>query len=95
MLSPVEVYMIATTTQAFVTGAYFASFLMCLRWLIFSDDGGTLRKWIHWPPLTIAILLFAFSVTDLGVSLKTTLLIFEDRPSGKSFTTESHVAVCD
>jgi hypothetical protein len=95
MLSPVEVYLVATTTQALVTGAYLASFLVCLRWLVFSDDGETTRKRIHWPLLIIAIILFAFSVTDLGITLQTSLLVFEDRPGGKSYATESIVTVCD
>ncbi|KAF8342378.1 hypothetical protein F5887DRAFT_1076177 [Amanita rubescens] len=92
MLSPVEVYLIAITTQALVTGAYFASFLVCLRWLIFSDDGRTTRKRIHWPLLIIAIILFAFSVTDLGITLQTTLLVFGDRPGSKSYTIDSDIA---
>ncbi|SRR6266576_1137854 len=95
MLSPIAVYLIATTTQALVTGAYFASFLLCLRWLVFSDDGGTTRKRIHWPFLIITIILFAFTVTDLGISLHTTLLVSEDRPGGKSYATESTITVCD
>lgn len=40
---------VAVTVQAFVTGAYLASFLLCLRWHIFSDDGQSLRKGINRP----------------------------------------------
>jgi len=74
MLSAIEVYIIAMTLQALLTGVYLASFLLCLRWLIFSDDGGALRKTIQWPFLTITIILFAFSATDLGMSLQATFL---------------------
>ena len=95
MLSTAVLYVAAITTQALVTGIYFATFLVCLRWLVFSDDGGTVRKRIHWPLLTIAIVLFAFSVTDFGISLQTTLLVLEDIPGGKLYTTESSVTVCD
>jgi hypothetical protein len=75
MLSAIKVYIIAMTVEALLTGVYLTSFLLCLRWLIFSDDGGTLRKGIHWHILIITVILFAFLVTNLGLSLQTTLLI--------------------
>jgi len=56
--------------QALVTGAYFASFLLCLRWLIFSDDGENLRKGISWPFLMITLVLFAFAVTAFAINLQ-------------------------
>ena len=86
MLSFVEIHIIAMATQALLTGVYFASFFLCLRWLIFSDDGETLRKWIHWPFLTITIILFACSVIGFSISLQATLLVFEGR-SGKFYYT--------
>lgn len=68
---------IVTSTQGLLTGVYFASFLMCIRWLAFSDDGGEVRKGINWPLLTATIVLFGFTVTDLGFSLQQTLLASE------------------
>ena len=78
-------FIIVITLQALLTGVYLASFLVCLRWLIFSDDGGTLRKGINWPFLIITVILFAFSATDLGFSLKAILLFSQDT----SFTTSA------
>ena len=77
MPSSVGAYITAITVQAVITGAYFALFLICLRWLVFSDDGGMLRKGVNWPYLTIAIILFAFSLTAFVVSLQATLFISE------------------
>ena len=74
MLSTIEASITAMTLMAFLMGVYFASFLLCLRWLIFSDDGGTLRKPIHRPSLIITIILFVFSVTNVGLCLPRTLL---------------------
>ncbi|KAF8330669.1 hypothetical protein F5887DRAFT_1081511 [Amanita rubescens] len=68
---------ITTSTQGLLTGVYFASFLLCIRWLAFSDDGGGVRKGINWPLLTATIVLFGFAVTDLGLSLQETLLASE------------------
>ena len=68
---------IATSTQGLFTGVYFASFLLCIRWLAFSDDGGGVRKGIHWPLLTTTIVLFGFAVTDLALVLQQTLLASE------------------
>jgi hypothetical protein len=88
MLSFIGAYITAIVTQAVATGAYFASFLVCVRWLVFSDDGGTLRKGINWPLLVIAVILFAFSITDLSISLQATLLISEGRGNGRMHTSE-------
>lgn len=77
MPSFVELCVIATAMQALVTGVFLATFFVCLRWLVFSDDGKTLRKPIHRPFLTVAVALFVFSVTDLSLTLQTTLLIFK------------------
>ncbi len=87
MLSLVEVCTITMTLQALVMGAYFTSFLMCLRWLIFSDDGGTLRKRINWPFFIITVVLFALSVTELSISLHVTLIVSEGRRLGDSYVT--------
>jgi hypothetical protein len=77
MFFSVDAPIIAITTQALATGVYFASFIVCVRWLAFSDDGGSLRKNIDRPMsimLIISILLFALSVTDFSLSLRFTLL---------------------
>jgi hypothetical protein len=73
MLSNLQAFIIATTLQALLTGVYFALFLLCLRWLIFSDDGGTLRKDVHRSFLIITVILFAFSVTALGLCMQRAL----------------------
>ena len=73
-ISPQAASFIAITVHALLTGVYFVSFTLCLRWLIFSDDGSTLRKAIHRPFLIITVILFAFSVTDFGLSLEYNLL---------------------
>lgn len=86
MLSP-EVCLIAMIIQALITGAYFTSFLMCLRWLVFSDDGGTLWKRINWPFFFITVLLFSLSVTELSISLHVTLLISGSRGTGNAYAT--------
>ncbi|KAF8342398.1 hypothetical protein F5887DRAFT_1283775 [Amanita rubescens] len=89
MLSTIKVYIIAMTLEALLTGVYLTSFLLCLRWLIFSDDGETLRKGIHWPFFIITVIIFASSVTDLSLSLQTTLLVSQ----GASPTTKTVVYI--
>ena len=74
MLSTLEGYIIAITLEASLAGVYFALFLLCLRWLIFSDDGATLRKPIHRPFLIITLILFVFTMTALGVGLQMVLI---------------------
>ena len=89
MVSFLESYIIAMTTQAFVTGLYFASVLLCLQWLVFSNTGRVLRKGINWSLVITTIVLFSLFVTDLGYALRDMFLIFEgdgDR-SDKYFAT--------
>lgn len=52
------------------TALYLASLLLCLRWLIFSDNSRTVREHIDWPLLTITIILFALYVTDVSLTLR-------------------------
>jgi hypothetical protein len=87
MLSIIEAFIIAMTMGATLSGVYFASFLLCLRWLIFSDDGGTLRKPIHRPFLIITLILFAFTVIALGINLQRTLNIQSNVPTLPPTTT--------
>ncbi|KAF8345624.1 hypothetical protein F5887DRAFT_1074347 [Amanita rubescens] len=70
MLSEIETDIIAITLEASLAGVHFVSFLLCLRWLIISDDGGTLRKPIQRPFLIVTLIHFAFTVTALCVGLQ-------------------------
>src|SRR6266550_8739348 len=65
----VKEFLISLTVYAFITGAYFASFLLCLRWFIFSDDGETIRKGIKWPLLIITNILFGLALGEFGIFL--------------------------
>ena len=69
-----EVAVIATTIQAILFGLYITTFLLCLRWLVYEDDGWVIRKDIKWPMLTVTVILFVFSVIELTLSLEFTLL---------------------
>ena len=69
---------IGTTLRALLIGVHFASFLLCLRWLIFSDDGETLRKPIQRHFLIITTILFASSVTHFGFDLQVAFIFSHD-----------------
>ncbi|KAF8327828.1 hypothetical protein F5887DRAFT_1288454 [Amanita rubescens] len=62
-----EANFIRLFTKAFLLGAYLVSFFVCLRWLVFSDDGGSLRKGRNRPTLIVAIIFFALSLADFGL----------------------------
>ncbi|KAF8342389.1 hypothetical protein F5887DRAFT_356498 [Amanita rubescens] len=88
MVSFVKVFLIALTTQSLVTGAYFASFLLCLRWFVFSDDGGTLRKGIKWPLLIITVVLFSLAIGEFSIIVHSTeFYISKNRSIDKLYTT--------
>jgi hypothetical protein len=71
----VEEFLISLTVHAFITGAYFATFLLCMRWFIFSDDGETIRKGIKWPLLIVTIVLFALSLGQFAIFLHLELFV--------------------
>lgn len=77
MVSYAEVAIIATTVQAVLTGAYFATFLLCLRWQIFPDKpdyASNTSKNLKWSMLIVSIIVFALSMADIGISLEASLL---------------------
>ncbi|KAF8346858.1 hypothetical protein F5887DRAFT_64907 [Amanita rubescens] len=75
MLSDVEIGTISIVVQAVLSGVYFATFLLCLRWQIYSDDALAMRKNIKWCMVAVTIVIFAFSMVDLGISLRIRLLL--------------------
>lgn len=73
MPSDLQTATIALIIQAALTGLQFATFLLCLRFLIFSDRDWTPRKSINWYLLVVTVLLIAFSITILGLTLQSAL----------------------
>jgi len=61
--------------QAMLSGLYTATFVLCLRWLVFTDEGWKLRsrKQINWPMLILAVLVFGLATVDLLLSCRTAL----------------------
>ena len=87
-------FVIALTAQALVMGVYVASFLLCLRWLVLSDKGRTLRKGINWSLLIITIVLFALSATAFVIFFSSILpFLSKGRSIANLYTT--FVGVCD
>ncbi|KAF8343566.1 hypothetical protein F5887DRAFT_290170 [Amanita rubescens] len=74
MLSCAEAAIVATSLQATLTGVHFTTFLLCLRWQTYSDDGWSIRKNIQWPMLIITFLTMAFDLIDLGGTVQTVLV---------------------
>ncbi|PPQ69717.1 hypothetical protein CVT26_001634 [Gymnopilus dilepis] len=60
---------------ALMYGLYFSTLLHCIRWLLFTDEGWKLRRLgqVHWPMLLVTFLLFAFSLTNLALALRSTM----------------------
>ena len=92
MLSDPETATIALTIQAGLTGLQFATFFLCLRWLIFSDHDCSPRKNIKWPMLIVTVLLICFSVAILGLTLQSALYYVKD---GNSLLPKATIAVRD
>ena len=77
MVSYTEVTITATTVQAVLTGGYFVTFLLSLRWQIYPDKPDYVlntSKNLKRIMLIVSIIVFALSMTDIGISLEASLL---------------------
>lgn len=72
---PLHQNVAVTFVNALLYGLYFSTFLHCIRWLLFADEGWKLRgrKDIPWSMLVATLLLFFFSLASLVLELRSTL----------------------
>ncbi|KAM6492253.1 hypothetical protein JOM56_011977 [Amanita muscaria] len=73
MLTLGQRLIVTAIAEALLYGIYVATFIRCLRWLIFTDEGWKLREKIPGPSLTMAfatIFFFLASTTNLITSLQ-------------------------
>ncbi|KAF8345911.1 hypothetical protein F5887DRAFT_964039, partial [Amanita rubescens] len=92
MTSNAQAAIIAMTIEALLTGVQFFTLILCMTWQLHQDERLTPRRDIHWSLMIIAILIFVFSVTDLSVSLGTTLLALS---GGSTLLTSGIIVVCN
>lgn len=74
MLTQSAVFIILKIIQSFLYGLYLATFVHCLRWLIYDDEGWRLKPNINWPILTITVFVFLLTTIDLALSLPMTVM---------------------
>lgn len=75
MLSETEVAFVSVVILAIMNGIHIVTFLVCLRWQIYSDIDRTIRRGASlWSMIIVTILVFAFSVVNLGICLGSFLL---------------------
>ena len=60
---------IAVFVQSILYGLYSATFVHCIRWLTFNDDGWKLREKMNWFMILMTTLLFIFSTANLGATV--------------------------
>ncbi|KAM6501663.1 hypothetical protein JOM56_001640 [Amanita muscaria] len=78
MASVSEIGLAAVFTQAALFGLYTLTLLHCLRWLLYQDEGWKLRDRTRWLMLVTTLILFAFAVVDLAISIHMSLLILAE-----------------
>jgi len=73
---PIDQNVAMIFTDALLYGIYFMTFLHCIRWLVFADEGWKLRKKkdIHWAMVIATLLLFSFSLANLALEAWSTLV---------------------
>ncbi len=92
MASNAQAAVIAMTIEALLTGVQFVTLILCMPRQLHQDERLTSRQDISWSLMIIAILIFVFSVTDLSVSLGSTLLALS---GGSTLLTSSIIVVCN
>lgn len=59
---------------ALAFGFYFTTFLSCIRWLFFMDEGWNIRQRIRWYMVTITFLIFACNVIYLALVVNSAMV---------------------
>ncbi|PFH46295.1 hypothetical protein AMATHDRAFT_7996 [Amanita thiersii Skay4041] len=91
MITPTEASIVALFVQALLYGLYIATFLHCLRWLIFKDEGWDLRKEVNWPKLFVTLIIFGLSTSQLALALRIMLItLMNDGTSIKNISTAKY-----
>ncbi|PFH50978.1 hypothetical protein AMATHDRAFT_85447 [Amanita thiersii Skay4041] len=72
MVPYAEIGFDALFVQAILYGLYLATFVHSLRWLLFKDEGWTLKGHIDWLILFTTVSLFVISTADIAISFITT-----------------------
>ncbi|KAM6490154.1 hypothetical protein JOM56_014346, partial [Amanita muscaria] len=76
---------VAAILQAFLYGLYLVSLAHALRWLLYDEDGWTLksRKKVNWSLSAITVILFVLSTTDVAFII-TRLLTYTGGGGGEA-----------
>ena len=77
---------VALFVQSIFYGLYSATFVHCIRWLVFVDDGWKFREKMNWFMILVTSLLFIFSTANLGASVPLTLQITGTQSDSVQFT---------
>ena len=77
ILSETEAAFVSVVILAIMNGIHLITSLLCLRWQIYSDVGWKIRKGISCSMIIVTILMFALSVTNLGICLGSFLLAMQ------------------
>ncbi|KAF9443761.1 hypothetical protein P691DRAFT_763984 [Macrolepiota fuliginosa MF-IS2] len=59
---------------ALAFGLYFSTFLSCVRWFLFVDEGWKVRRNIRWPTVAMTVLIFGVNVVFLSWTLHWTMV---------------------
>ena len=66
-----ELTFIPLFVEAILYGLYLATFIHCMRWLVFDDEGpANFREKISWQMLSITLLLFILTTAAIGVNFR-------------------------
>ena len=56
--------------QAILYGLYLATFIHCLRWVLFDDECLNIREKISWEMLSIVVLFFVLMTAIIGIQCR-------------------------
>ncbi len=60
-------------SAALALGIYLATFVFTIRWTLFSDKGWKRRKYVNWPMVFVAVLIFVMTMAYTALDLKGTM----------------------
>jgi hypothetical protein len=70
-----KTFIVSVFIEAMLCGFYATTFVLCLRWLVFTDEGWKLRprRQVNSPMLILAVLVFALQTVDFVISCQTVI----------------------
>ncbi|KAM6501607.1 hypothetical protein JOM56_001584 [Amanita muscaria] len=95
MILDTQPYLIPLIAQALLYTLYLASLVYALRWLLYEEEGWTLKLQdkVNWGQLTITLVVFVFTTVDLLLDIAIQFLSLTDKETTRQQITITSISI--